>query len=51
MLDGERMLPGHELDGPAIVDEATTTVVVPEGFRLSVDRAGSFVLHRTEAAA
>ncbi len=44
--DGDRLRPGHRLAGPAVVDEATTTVVVPEDFDLLVDRTGSFVLHR-----
>ena len=53
VLDGGRLLPGHRAFGPVIVDEATTTVVVPEDFDLLVDATGSFVLHRkgTELAA
>jgi N-methylhydantoinase A len=45
VLDGGRLLPGDRAAGPVIVDEATTTVVVPEDFDLLVDATGSFVLH------
>lgn len=49
VFDGDRMLPGQRLRGPVIVDESTTTVVVPEGFDLVLDSSGSFVLHRPGA--
>jgi N-methylhydantoinase A len=49
VLDGDRMMPGHRAHGPVIVDEATTTVVVPEDFDLLVDATGSFVLQRKGA--
>jgi N-methylhydantoinase A/oxoprolinase/acetone carboxylase beta subunit len=32
--------------GPAIVEEKTTTVVVPAGFRLTVDLYKTYVLGR-----
>jgi N-methylhydantoinase A len=44
--DGEALGPGATLDGPAIVPLATTTVVVPPGWRLEVDALGSFVMER-----
>jgi N-methylhydantoinase A len=44
VYDGDRMSPGHRLAGPAIIEESTTTVVVPEGFRVEVDASGSFIL-------
>ena len=46
VFDGDRMEPGQRVEGPAVVEEATTTVVVPEDFDLVVDRTASFVLHR-----
>jgi N-methylhydantoinase A len=44
VYDGDRLLPGVRLVGPVIVEESTTTVVVPEGFELELDSSGSFVL-------
>jgi N-methylhydantoinase A len=51
--DGHRLGPGQVVSGPAIVERATTTVLVPERFTLTVDRLGSFVLRndRFEEAA
>lgn len=44
VYDGHALSAGFEASGPAIVELATTTIVVPEGFDLLVDRRGSFVL-------
>ncbi len=44
VYDGDRLAPGVRLAGPVIVEESTTTVVVPEGFELELDTSGSFVL-------
>jgi N-methylhydantoinase A len=41
---GEKLRPGNYLAGPALVELATTTVVVPESFGVFVDRQGSFVM-------
>jgi N-methylhydantoinase A len=43
-FDGALLQPGHELDGPALVEGATTTVPVHPGQRLTVDRLGNLVL-------
>lgn len=47
VYDGDAMRPGHKLSGPAIVEESTTTVVVPEQFDLELDTSGSFILEAT----
>ena len=44
VYDGETMQAGQRLAGPAIVEESTTTVVVPEGWGLELDTSGNFVL-------
>ncbi|HVW46105.1 MAG TPA: hydantoinase/oxoprolinase family protein [Solirubrobacterales bacterium] len=44
VYDGHGLGAGFEVSGPAIVELATTTIVVPDGFDLLVDRRGSFVL-------
>ena len=51
VYDGEQLGAGARLEGPAIVELANTTVVVLEGFDLTVDRFGSFVVHAGEAGA
>ncbi|MBS1894180.1 MAG: hydantoinase/oxoprolinase family protein [Actinobacteria bacterium] len=42
--DGDRLAPGVDVPGPALVERATTTVLVPEEFNLTVDTLGSLVL-------
>jgi N-methylhydantoinase A len=46
--DGHGLAPGQVIAGPAIVERATTTVLVPEHFTLSVDGLGSFILRNEE---
>ncbi len=46
VYDGDRMAAGQRVQGPAIIEEPTTTVVVPDGFDLVLDASGSFVLKR-----
>jgi N-methylhydantoinase A len=41
--------PGSSVVGPAIIEEDTTTVFVPDGFEMSVDRYYNYALSRTEA--
>ncbi len=40
---GDALLPGAVIDGPAIIEEATTTLVLPPGTRATLSPAGSFV--------
>jgi N-methylhydantoinase A len=41
--DGDRLLAGNCLEGPCIVEEKMTTIVVPPGFSLRVDDGGNYV--------
>jgi len=50
IYDGGLLLAGNVVDGPAIVEESTTTVVIPEGFRCTVDESKNYVLRDTSAA-
>ncbi len=43
---GETLGAGARLAGPAVVELPTTTLVVPPGWRLEVDRHGSFLMER-----
>ena len=42
--DWDRMEPGHRLEGPALIDDKTTTVLVPPGFACEVDVYHNLVL-------
>ncbi|HWI70934.1 MAG TPA: hydantoinase/oxoprolinase family protein, partial [Baekduia sp.] len=44
--DGRALTVGASLEGPAIVELANTTIVVPRGFTLGVDPYGAFAVHR-----
>ena len=44
VYDGERVGPGHRLEGPAIVEERFTTVVLYPGHKAELDALGNFVV-------
>ena len=44
--DANRLHYGHVIEGPAIVEETKTTVVVPQGAELTVDAYGNYVVRR-----
>jgi N-methylhydantoinase A len=48
VYDGDRLRHGNALEGPALIETVNTTVVVPEGFHLSIDAVGTCVLTATD---
>lgn len=46
VYDGDRLAAGHVLDGPAIIEERTTTVVIPAAYRCRVDGVRNYILSR-----
>jgi N-methylhydantoinase A len=44
IYDGERLVSGNTVSGPAIVETSDTTVVVPPGAELRLDELGNFEL-------
>jgi N-methylhydantoinase A len=46
VYDGSRLAAGHVLAGPAVIEERTTTVVVPAAFTCRVDRWRNYLLTR-----
>jgi len=46
VYDGHRLHCGQRINGPAIIEEVTTAVVLTGAWDAIVDRYGSFVLHR-----
>jgi N-methylhydantoinase A len=51
VYDGLLLRAGHRFTGPAIIEEATTTVVVPPAYSLEVDEFRNHVMTRGLAAA
>lgn len=50
VFDGDRLRPGHVVEGPALVDDPTTTVLVLDGFTCEVDPYRNLVLRSRSAA-
>ena len=46
IYDGEKLLAGNTIAGPAVIEETTTTVVIPAGYRCTVDRLKTYTLAR-----
>lgn len=46
VYDGTKLLGGNTIKGPAIIEEATTTVVVPPSFTAEVDAYKNYILAR-----
>nr|MDO8091058.1 hydantoinase/oxoprolinase family protein [Candidatus Sigynarchaeota archaeon] len=47
VYDGEKLGFGNKIDGPAIVEEPTTTIVVPPKSSLSVTKYGNYLIRVT----
>ncbi|OGO42940.1 MAG: hypothetical protein A2Z05_02170 [Chloroflexi bacterium RBG_16_60_22] len=43
IYDGDKMLAGNILEGPCVVEERMTNVVIPPGYRMQVDEYGNYV--------
>ena len=48
IYDGEKVLAGNVIQGPAVIEEVTTTVVIPETYACTVDKYKNYVLTRVE---
>ena len=47
IYDGEKVLAGNVISGPAIIEETTTTVVIPEAYVCAVDKWKNYILTRS----
>ena len=45
VYDGNLMRPGHALQGPALIDESNTTILIGAGDRLEIDASNNFLIH------
>jgi N-methylhydantoinase A len=43
IYDGDKLLNGNELEGPCIVEETMTNIVIPPKFKLRVDQYGNYI--------
>jgi N-methylhydantoinase A len=50
VYDGSRLLAGSRFGGPAIIEETTTTVVIPASYVCRVDQWKNYILTRLETA-
>jgi len=50
IFDGERLGAGHQIRGPAVIEEPATTVVIPASYDCIVDEVRNYVLVRRQAA-
>jgi N-methylhydantoinase A len=46
IYDGSKLLSRNEITGPAIIEERTTTAVVPSGYRAEVDQFKNYILKK-----
>jgi N-methylhydantoinase A len=48
VYDGLQMKYGHRVEGPCIVEQPTTTIVVPERYDLGCDEYENYVMYRRD---
>ena len=48
VYDGLALQPGNRLPGPAIVEQPTTTIVLPGDTGLSCDQWGNYLLEKAD---
>jgi N-methylhydantoinase A len=46
IYDGNKLASGNIIPGPAVIEESTTTVVVPENYEATVDQYKNYILDR-----
>ena len=48
VYDGDKLVHGHHISGPALIEQVTTTIFVPTAYDVTCDPLGSFVLTRKD---
>jgi len=46
VYDGNKLSPGNLIDGPAVVEEDTTTLVIESGWFLELHKSGNYIIKR-----
>jgi N-methylhydantoinase A len=49
VYDGDKLKAGNIIQGPAVIEETTTTVVVPKPFDCVVDKYGNYLMRKVQA--
>jgi len=49
VYDGDKLGEGDELSGPAVIEEATTTIVVDPGWNIRLDASGTYIMRDQQA--
>ena len=44
--DGDRLQPGHVVQGPAVIEESQTTLLVPPNWNMTIDAYRNYILRR-----
>lgn len=45
VYDGDALMAGNKIAGPALIEEAGSTILVPGGARSEVDAFGNYLIH------
>jgi len=48
IYDGDKIANGNKVNGPAIIEETTTTIVIPPDYDLLCDSAGNYLMYNKE---
>jgi len=51
VFDGDKLRPGHEITGPAVIEETFTTIVVYPGWKVCVDDSGDYEMRKRQQSA
>ncbi|WMY10924.1 hydantoinase/oxoprolinase family protein [Paraburkholderia phenoliruptrix] len=51
VYDGTALIPGHRFDGPAVIEEQTTTLLIGLGDRVAIDAFGNYLIDVKPAGA
>ncbi|MGB3620565.1 MAG: hypothetical protein WBA20_04395, partial [Ketobacter sp.] len=50
IFEGAALQPGHEIQGPAIIEETFTTIVVYPGWNVMVDDSGDYEMRKIKTS-
>ena len=48
VYDGNKLSAGHQINGPAVVEEDTTTLVIEPGWLLELHKSGTYFINRKD---
>ena len=48
VYDGNLLSDGHQINGPAVIEEDTTTLVIESGWLLELHKSGTYIIKRKD---